>query len=237
VDGNAKATGDKAHDGVAGQRAAALGKLDGGVIEALYHHAVCGVHTAQVYLGQILHRLILLGLGSLELLPLFLELGQAVGNGHAAVADGGVQLLRVVLAHPAGAAVNKGIQLVVRDDDHLPAQLLGQGVPSLLDILLPAHLLEPVADLALGFAGAHDLEPIAAGALVCRAQQHLNDLAGRHHMVDGHHAVVHLAAHHAVAHRRMDGVGKVDAGGAGGQVDDITLGGKGEHLFRQQVAL
>ena len=35
----------------------------------------------------------------------------------------------------------------------------------------------------------------------------------------------------------MDGVGKIDAGGAGGQVDDITLGGKGEHFFRQKVTL
>ena len=35
----------------------------------------------------------------------------------------------------------------------------------------------------------------------------------------------------------MDGVGKVDAGSTGGQIDDIALGGKGEHLFRQKVAL
>ena len=55
-------------------------------------------------------------------------------------------------------------------------------------------------------------------------------------MVDGHHPVVHLAAHHPVAHRRVDGVGKVDAGGPRRQVDDVPLGGKGEHLFRQQVA-
>ena len=35
----------------------------------------------------------------------------------------------------------------------------------------------------------------------------------------------------------MDRIGKIDAGSAGGQVDDIALGGKGKHFLRQQVAL
>ena len=35
----------------------------------------------------------------------------------------------------------------------------------------------------------------------------------------------------------MDGIGKVDAGGTRGQVDDIALGGKGKDLLGQQVAL
>ena len=35
----------------------------------------------------------------------------------------------------------------------------------------------------------------------------------------------------------MDGVRKVDAGGARGQVDDIALGGKGKDLLGEQVAL
>ena len=35
----------------------------------------------------------------------------------------------------------------------------------------------------------------------------------------------------------MDGIGEIDAGGPGGQVDDIALRGEGEDLFGQQVAL
>ena len=56
-------------------------------------------------------------------------------------------------------------------------------------------------------------------------------------MVDGHHPVVHLAAHHPVAHRRVDGIGEVDAGGPGRQVDDVPLGGKGKDFLGQKVAL
>ncbi len=156
---------------------------------------------------------------------------------HAAVADGGIQLLGVVLAQAAAAAADEVIQLVVRDEDHLAAQLAGQRIAALLDVLFPAHLLEPVADLALGLAGAHDLEPVAAGALVRRAEDDLDDLAGGDDVVDGDDAVVHLAAHHAVADGRVDGIGKVDAGGTGRQVDDIALRGEGEDLLRQQVAL
>ena len=56
-------------------------------------------------------------------------------------------------------------------------------------------------------------------------------------MVNGHHPVVDLAAHHPVADGGVDGIGKVDAGGTRGQVDDIALGGKGKDLLGQQVAL
>ena len=37
-------------------------------------------------------------------------------------------------------------------------------------VFLAAHLLEPVADLAFGLAGAHDLEPVTAGALIRRTK-------------------------------------------------------------------
>ena len=180
--------------GSPGQRAAALGKLDGGVVEALHHHTVGGVDLAQIHLGQLLVPALL----ALPLLPLFLQLGQAVGNGDAAVADGGIKLLGIVLAQAAGTAVDKIVQLVVRKDDHFPAQLTGQCITSLRDIFLAAHLFEPVSDLTLRFAGAHDLEPVATGAFVRRAKDHFDDLAGGNDVVDGHHAVVHLAAHHAL---------------------------------------
>ena len=66
------------------------------------------------------------------------------------------------VARPSTLPVSYTHLLVVGDEDHLPAQLPGQRVAALLDVLLPAHLLEPVADLALGLAGTHDLQPVAA---------------------------------------------------------------------------
>ena len=53
-------------------RASSTCKLDGGVVEALHHHAVGGMDAAQIDLRQILHRLVLSSLGGLELLPLLL---------------------------------------------------------------------------------------------------------------------------------------------------------------------
>ena len=56
------------------------------------------------------YRLVLRSLGGLELLPLLFELGQAVGDGHAAVAVLRVNFLRVVLAQTAAAAAHELIQ-------------------------------------------------------------------------------------------------------------------------------
>jgi hypothetical protein len=105
------------------------------------------------------------------------------------------------------------------------------------DVLVAAHLFEPVADLAFGLAGLDDLEPVAAGALVRRARDDLNNFARNDLMVDGHDAVVHLAGDHPVAHGGVDRIGKIDAGGPRRQVDDVALGRKGKHLLGQQVAL
>lgn len=48
-------------------------------------------------------------------------------------------------------------------------------------------------------------------------------------MVNKHHPVVDLCSPPSVAGRRSDGIGKIDAGGTRGQVDD-TPGGKGKRL-------
>ena len=56
-------------------------------------------------------------------------------------------------------------------------------------------------------------------------------------MIDWHDAVVDLGADHAVANGGMNGVGKVDRGGTGGQVDDVAPRSESKHFLRQQVAL
>src|SRR5699024_11696399 len=44
--------------------------------------------------------------------------------------------------------------------------------------------------------------------------------------VEAGNAVIHLGAHHGVAHGGVDGIGEVDGRGAGGQGDDLALGGE-----------
>ena len=234
MDGHAKATGDEANDGVTRQRRAALRELDGRIVEAFDHDTIRRMDLAQVDFRQVFHALFL---GGLELLVLLFQLGQTVRDGHAAIADGRIQLLSVVLAHPAAAAVHEFVQLTVRDENHLTAQLLSEGVTALLDVFIPAHLLEPVANFALRLAGADDLQPVAAGAFVRRTEDDFDDFTRRNDMLDGDHPVVDLTAHHPVTDGGVDGIRKVDAGRTGRQVDDVALRGKGEDFFGQQIAL
>ena len=230
MDGHAEAAGDETDDLIAGQRRAALGKLDGAVVDALDDDAVGGVHPLDVH-G---HRL---DLGGLELGVLLFQFGQHTADLQTAVADGRIHLIHRVAVVAAGQRLHKGLVLLIGHRHEVAAQLAFQCLASLLDILFPAFFLEPVADLVLGFAGLYNVQPVAAGAAVFRAGDDLDDLAGLHLMIDGHDAVVDLGADHAVANGGMNGVGKVDRGGTGGQVDDVAPRGESKHFLRQQVAL
>ena len=73
VDRHAEAAGDKADDLIARQRRAALGELDGAVVDALDDDAVGGMHPLELHRDR-------LRLGSLQLGVLLLELGQHAGD-------------------------------------------------------------------------------------------------------------------------------------------------------------
>ena len=98
------------------------------------------------------------------------------------------------------------------------------------DVLLPALLLEPLADLVAGLVALADLHPVPAGAVGGVGGDDLHNVAVLKLGVKGDDAAVDLGSGHAVAHGGVDGVGKVDGGGPGGQVDHIALGGEHKHL-------
>lgn len=126
--------------------------------------------------------------------------------------------------------------LLLGQADGAAPEFLLQLLPSGGDVLLPLLLLEPGPDLVAGLAGLDHLEPVTVRALGI-AGDDLDDHAGFHHCVDGHDASIHLGAHHAVAHRRVNGIGKVDDGGAGRQADNIALGGEYKHFLRGNTVL
>ena len=105
------------------------------------------------------------------------------------------------------------------------------------DVLLPALPLEPLADLVPGLVALGDLEPVPAGALGRLGGEHLHNVAVFQVGVIGHHPPVHPGPHHAVAHSRVDVVGKIDGGGSGGQALDVPVGGKDEHLVGEHIHL
>ena len=80
-----------------------------------------------------------------------------------------------------------------------------------------------------------DVEPVAAGALARIGGDDLDDLAVARHAVDGHDHTVDLGTHHLVAHRRVNGVGKVDHRRALGQCDDIALWGENKDLILENI--
>ena len=86
-------------------------------------------------------------------------------------------------------------------------------------------------------AGLGQLQPIPAGAVGLLRGDYFHDLAVFQLIIDGHHPAVDFGAHHPVAHRRMDGVGKIDGRGPLGQVDHIALWRKDKDLVAEQVHL
>ena len=178
-----------------------------------------------------------LGVLRLELGVFLLELGQYTGHLKTAVPDGGKHFIHRVAAVAPGQRLHELVIFLIGDGHQIAAQLMLKRGAAFLDVFLPAFLFEPVADLVFGLAGLDNVQPVPAGAAVFRAGDDLDDLAGDHLMVDGHDAVVHLGPHHAVAHRGMDGIGKINDRCTRGQVDDIAPGREGKDLLGEQVAL
>ena len=105
------------------------------------------------------------------------------------------------------------------------------------DVFLPLFLLEPLLDLGAGLVGLADGQPVPAGALGGLGGQHLHNVAVAQLGVDVGDSVVDFRADHGVAHAGVDGIGKVNGGGAGGQGDDSALGGVDEHLVVEHIDL
>ena len=105
------------------------------------------------------------------------------------------------------------------------------------DVLVALLALEPLLDLDAGLIGLADVQPVAARALGRFGGQDLDDIAVVQRRVVAGDAVIDLRADHGVADGGMDGVGKVDGRGAGGQGDDLALGRKDEDLVVEHVDL
>ena len=109
--------------------------------------------------------------------------------------------------------------------------------PAVGHVLLPLLPLEPLADLGPGLVALGQLHPVPAGAFGVLGGDDLHNLPGLKLVVKAHDAAVDLGPGHGVAHGGVDGVGKVDGGGPGGEVDDLRVGGKDENLVGEEVHL
>src|SRR5699024_7311307 len=233
VDRNAEPAGDKTDDLIAGQRRAALGKLDRAVVNAFDDDAVRRMDFADIDGRDGFG----LGVVGLEAVVFVLELGQDAGHLQAAVADCGVHFLHRVAVVALGQRREEFLLLVGRHAHQVAAHLALKRVLAFGDVFFPAFFFEPVADLVLGFAGFDDVEPIAGRAAVFGAGNDLDNFAGDDLVVDRHNAVVDLGADHPVADGRVDRISEIDDGRAGRQVDDVAARGEGKDLLGQKVGL
>ena len=79
--------------------------------------------------------------------------------------------------------------------------------------------VEPVPARALGILGCEDLDPIPVFDLI----------------VDGYQLPVYPCADHAVAHRTVNAVGKVNGRGAGRKILHLAAGCKAVNAVRKQI--
>ncbi|MBQ9926131.1 MAG: family 1 glycosylhydrolase [Clostridia bacterium] len=198
VDRYAKAAADKTDDGVARNGAAALGKLDGAVVDALDDDAVVGI--------GLLGRLLVLcnglqrhgGSGLGQLGSLFLDLGDNTGDRHAAVTDIGIQFfLGVHLEALEDDILELGIGEIIHQQ--IDTQLALQLGLAFCDVLFLALTLEPLTDLGLGTGGLYDLQPAALGAGRGLGGNDIDDLAALQLVVEVDDTAVDMGADHVVA--------------------------------------
>ncbi|CAN3986084.1 Catabolite control protein, partial [Dysosmobacter welbionis] len=246
VDGHAVPPGDKADDVVPRHRGAALGELHQAVIQALHDDALLALHPLGS--GGLFGRLRRFGLRQLlgglfrlvELrhpVQLPLDPAHCLLGGEAAVADGGVHVVQRAVGHPLQQHRQHLRRENVLHGDAAVLQLRLEGGTAVCDVLLFLLLLEPLANLAAGLAASGNLHPVPAGTLGVLGGEDLHDVAVFQHMVQRDDPAVHLGAHHPVAHGGVDGVGKVDGRGAGGQVLHVAARCEDEHLIGEHIDL
>ena len=104
-------------------------------------------------------------------------------------------------------------------------------------VAIGAMEFEKLADFGLGLLGFNDLEPVHAGALGGGRGDDLHPVPRFQLRIQRHHFPIDLSAHAGVADVGMDAVGKVQGGSAPLHGNNIALGGKEEHFFREKVGL
>ena len=238
---DALAAGDEADDVVAGDRGAAAGELDQAVVQTLNQNPVYRLGVAFGLLlpalggvVDLLNGVAVLGLGALDIVA------QAVRHAdcrNPAVSDGGKEVVFLI----EGELLHNGMEQLrahrfVQTDAHVPQLILKHGTAA-QDVLLPALFLVPLLDLGAGRAALDKVQPVAAGAGGGFGGADLDDVTVLQHGIIRNDPPVDLCADHVVADIRVNAVGKVNRGGAGGEVDDIPFGREDEDLVGEHVDL
>ena len=100
----------------------------------------------------------------------------------------------------AGDVEDELLIILLRDVDEVALKLLLQLLLAGGNVLLPALLFKPGADLGARLAGLDNLEPVAARAIAWAfGGDDLDDHTGLQLKVQRHNPAVHLGAGHAVA--------------------------------------
>ena len=154
---------------------------------------------------------------------LVLHAVDASRGGHAAVADGGVQLLKAC----AGDLFKQQRQhLLVAYLLRAQSPVFKLRLEHLLasdDVLLTALLFEPLLDLRSRRAAFCDVQPVTARTRRILRRAHLHDVAVLENVVKGDYPAVYRRTHHAVADSRVYAVGKVDGRRPCGKIYNVAL--------------
>ena len=239
---HALAAGDEADNIVPRHGGAAARELDKAVVNALHENAVDGLALLGGLLLAALRRLgdlvecgFLVGLAAAG--KLVAQAVRYARRGHAAVAYRGVEIVDVVERQ---ALHYRGHYLLVQRVVYADAgvlQLVLKRLAAADNVLLAALLLEPLLYLRARGAAFCDVQPVAAGAGRGLRGAYLDDVAVLEHIVVSHDAAVDARADHVIADVGMYAVRKIYRGSAGGEVYNVALRGKDEHLVGEHVYL
>ena len=190
-----------------------------------------------VGIGDSAQDILIRNLPALLFLPLLQHLIDDLALFETAVADGGQDRIPV----PESISVHHLFHKF-RFPKLCPVDSLGLAVA--LDHLLAPddivlfHLgLKPLVDLCLSLGALYNLQPIPAGPLGILGSDNLDLVAVLNHIFDGNQLSVHPCAHHLIAHRAVDGVGKINGGRTAGKGFHIPRRGKAVHAVREQIQI
>ena len=240
MNGNAAASRDIADNLISRNRAAATGKMHGHIMDSLYGNAGAPVSARSGCSCIVLHLLQNFFVGKMSKMILLIQLNQLIGNLaflQTTVPD--CRKDRIPL--PEAVLLQDGIH-ILRLQKLIFLQTLGPAVvvkriPAADNVLFLLVLLEPLVDLVLRRSALTDAEPVQTRSPRILRGHDLNAVTVLNLIIDVDELAVDARAHHLVADRRMNGIGKINRRRPRRQVLDLSVRSKTVHAVGEEIQI
>ena len=95
-------------------------------------------------------------------------------------------------------------------------------------------MAEPLVNLIFRLGGLYNFQPISGRSSGVLASNNIYSISIVKYILNGHQLIVNLGPHHLISYSGVDGISKVDRGGARRKILHISCGSKAVHAFIEE---